>query len=157
MTDLFSSVIAAHGGLDRWHTIRSSSAGGGPVSSIWYGLVTSGSGSQNIVVTGATFFAQAMAVYKVNGLGTNTPQSTGTGTSPAVINVHSGDFAFGVCGAQSSPTWSTSTETPANTHADTVQSPVDLGAADWTIISTTATFNAACGASTQSTVAANFR
>lgn len=130
--------------------------GGGP--SLWYGLVTSGSGSQSITVAGGVFFANGAAIYSVVGLGTNSPQSTSgtSGNATTNISVTAGDFLFACENATSAPSsWSASTQTPANTFSDT-STPLFINGADWTVASTNASFLVSAPATSGTVVAANF-
>jgi hypothetical protein len=100
-------------------------SGSNPIASLWYGVVASGSGPQSIVVTGATFFAQVMAVYRVVGLGSNSPQATATRANTATISVNSGDFMFVAGASQSaSSSWAASTQAPSDINKDSNQNPV---------------------------------
>jgi hypothetical protein len=121
-------------------------------------LVTSGSGPQSIVVTGNTFFSQALSVYSVYGLGTNSPQNTVTGGTSVSIGVNAGDFLFAISEAQDTAGWGGSTQAPAKTYSDTNQGPsLFLNGADWTIASTNASFSVSGLATSGSLVAANWR
>jgi hypothetical protein len=133
-------------------------SGSNPIASLWYGVVASGSGPQSIVVTGATFFAQVMAVYRVVGLGSNSPQATATGANTATISVNSGDFMFVAGASQSaSSSWAASTQAPSDINNDSNQNPVDLSAADWIIAFTNTSFSISFAGVTGSLVASNFR
>jgi hypothetical protein len=138
---------------------------GGPHAAIFSGPVTSGSGSQNIVVTyGSTPNGDAIGivVWALTGLGSNVHRTIGGASSNAVLSVAvmAGHLLFSTSLINSgSVTYASSTETPTSNGGavHNANSANQNWAADWTISSTNAAFSvnpAVVGAST--TVAATF-
>jgi len=110
---------------------------------IFSGLVAVGSGVQNVVLSciSCAFQTRDVFVWILNNLNTNLAKHTGSGNgTTASINVTSGDFLFSV--NHGGANFNGSTETPAENL--TVGSSA---AADWTVISTNASFSAIASAS----------
>lgn len=125
------------------------------------GLVTSGSGAQNIVGTWASsgFFIRSLCVWTLTGLNSNLIKNSGSNTGSngtASINVTAGDFmfAFASSGGVATPDFSTSTEAPVASHS--VGVGIVMTGADWTIVSTNASFSV-IGTNTNSIVAGTYR
>jgi hypothetical protein len=128
-------------------------------ASIWYGTVASGSGSATIATTGGNFLTETMLVYYATGLGSCTPRNTASGAASATIGVNSGDFLFALASGSGTASWASSTQSPSGTQAQSGSaSPNNGSTADWTIVSTNASFSAATTALTSpSFVTANWR
>lgn len=115
----------------------------GGSSTLYSGLVTSGSGSQTVsIVIGSGFVQSSVSVWACTGLNSNTVKQTGSGIGGVTsfsINVTAGDFMFSA-GRSNSATgdFGNSTETP--TLAYNMASGVYV-AAEWLpIVSTNAAF-----------------
>ena len=111
---------------------------------IWSGPVTSGAGTQNVVLTTATgaYVQRDIAVWTVTGLNSNTPKQTGS-VGPGVsfpINVSAGDFLFAVSAHNVATNFSDSTAAPFEVESVPGISGNMTYAADWTIASTNSSF-----------------
>lgn len=141
----------------------------GGTAAIYSGLVTSGSGVQSVVANwvAAGFFNKYIWVATATGLASNlkrqttsyaTVGSVGTGT----ISVTATDFMFVsqyISGSNSVPTLGTSTVAPDHTNPVVITGNVYGIEADWTILSTNASFGiTTTGTSTSGpAVAATYR
>ena len=133
------------------------SAAPAAVAEVWYGLVTSGSGTQTVQVNGASnFFERDIIVWAATGLSSNVVKQTASDNGTQNINVSASDFLFAInytTGTPSNFDYSSSTESPTGIHT-TAQS---FGG-DWTVISTNAAFSVAPAPTTgQASAAATFR
>lgn len=120
------------------------------------GLVTAGSGAQNVVITwaAASFFEKSAFVWTATGLASNVVKQTTSGITSGNINVTAGDFLFAVSrSVVGFPDFATSTETPDGTR--TVGSLTT--SADWTVDATNAAFSVNAGATSNQMVAASYR
>jgi hypothetical protein len=84
---------------------------------IWSGVVTSGSGAQNVVITGVSGFVEVgAALWVLKGLGSNTVRQTSganTGSSTtSTITTTNPDYLFVMCTGILSPTFASSTQAP---------------------------------------------
>lgn len=123
---------------------------------IYSALVTSGSGSQNVVVTfaSASFQEKNVFVWTATGLASNVVKQTANGLISTTINASAGDFLFGVSRAVALfPDFATSTETPDGTR----QVGTHNTSADWTVDATNASFSVNAGAASNQMVAASYR
>lgn len=120
-------------------TAASSSVAHG--ESFWYGVGTSfGSGSQTLALTGGNFQFRGAEVWIMDGLSSTSPKNTAVAAGGApTISVTAGDFLF-VTGftPNAGSNYSSSTETPANNYDNIAVA--NQAAADWTILSTNASF-----------------
>ena len=119
------------------------------------GLVTTGDGAQNVVITwaSASFQEKNAFVFTATGLSSNTVKQTANGVTSANINVTAGDFLFGVArNVAGFPDFATSTEAPDATR----QVGADNTSADWTVDTTNAAFSVNAGASSNQMVAASY-
>jgi hypothetical protein len=98
-------------------SLATSTAGG--TTSFWYGLVPTGSGTQNVVLntSGAAYQERDIMVWTANGLLSNTLQQTG-GTPPSpssafAINVSANDLPFAISFGSTADTFTASTQVPA--------------------------------------------
>lgn len=116
-------------------------------ASVWSGLVTTGSGVQNVVltVTSGGFLERDIHLWTATGLNSNVVKNTGTvnTSNDGSINITSGDFLIATV-LSTLGTFSSSTQTPSNTY---VVGGLNGRAADWNpTTSTSATFNVHFGA-----------
>lgn len=137
----------------------------GPSAGIFSGLVTSGSGSQTVTITFASgsFLTRSCVLWTVTGLSSNTAKNTATasGVNPNTIGgsgVTAGDLLFAADAVATGTTTSFagSTETQAG-QRQVGSGPNSLGAADWTVVSTSASFSITDGVASSSKAAASFR
>ncbi len=115
----------------------------GGSSTLYSGLVTSGSGTQTVsIVIGSGFVQSSVSVWACTGLNSNTVKQTGSGIGGITsfsINVTAGDFMFSA-GRSNSATGDYGNSTQAPTTAYNMAAGVYV-AADWiTIASTNASF-----------------
>ena len=127
---------------------------------IYSGLVTTGSGPQNVTVTWASgsFNNRGFALWTATGLNSNlVKQHTNFSTISGTISVTAGDFMVGsFFSSGGTSTWAGSTEAPT---VRTVFSPSPSGQApEWnTIASTNAAFSADHTGSAGNTALATYR
>jgi hypothetical protein len=121
-------------------------AGAGPAAGMYSALVTSGSGAQNVVVTGMGAFTECgVSVWTCTGLSSNLVKHTGSinGSNGVFsINVTAADFLFATCeGASASASYASSTQAPTAAHVVDTFGPF-ISSADWiSIASTNAAFS----------------
>jgi len=109
------------------------------VIALYDGLVTSGSGLQNVVITwgAGSFLDRDMFVWTATGLATGYISSTATiATGTQTVTVQPGDFVFSTERASTVGNYSTSDQAPAAAHTGGTNG----GAADWTIGAITGSF-----------------
>jgi hypothetical protein len=131
---------------------------GGGGSELWSGLVTTGSGSQTVVVTWASgaYLQRGMMVWTAEGLASNTAKATSA--NQASLAVDASDFLFtmvvGDFGTSSSPPSLAAYTQPPTEHTTT---STDFGftGGDETVASTNASFGTT-GTSFAASVAATF-
>lgn len=115
-------------------------------AAIFAGLVTSGSGSQNIVVnwTGSAFQGRGVSVWTITGLSSNSAKQSGSTNSSAsgTINISAGDFLFAVGISLSSvEVFTGSTETPVREDNLTTDATFYFTSADWSTLTTNASWS----------------
>jgi len=129
----------------------------GGASEMWSGVVASGSGAVNVVVTwaGAAFLTRSIAVWTATGLDSTTPQATSA--NEATLSVAAGDFLFaGSFGVNSvAPSMAGFTEAPTE-HTASV-STYAFTAGDLTVASTNAAFDPNCSVDGVAAAVVTFR
>lgn len=123
---------------------------------IYSGLVTTGSGAQNVVITwaSASFQEKNAFVWTATGLASNlVKQTVSFTTSAGSINVAAGDFLFAVGRSVALfPDFATSTEAPDAAR----QIGLHSAGADWQVNATNAAFSVDPGVSNNQQVAASY-
>jgi hypothetical protein len=120
-------------------------SGAGRAVLFYSGLVTSGNGSQSIVITRTGETGSHLHIWTVTGnasIAFRQTASNSSGGAPSSISVTGGDFMFGVSsvGGASPNTWTSSTQASFADHPDSAFG--GFGGSDWTIASTNASFSA---------------
>lgn len=134
----------------------------GNQAAIASGLVIAGSGNQTVSCTwtGSGFNVRMIMVWAVTGLSSNTVRATGSGaTANTAISVTATDFLFSTAwnGTSGGSNFNASTQAPAASRLLT-DGTFAISSADWTIISTNASFNInAVATSLQAVAAATYR
>lgn len=128
-----------------------------PSAAIYSGLVTSGSGPQNIVVNyvSAGFSNRGLTVWTATGLSSNVVKNTASSANANIsINITAGDFLFAST-YQATATWnySASTDTATATHT----SDATNFSGDWTTLTTSATYTIGLLGNISSNVGASYR
>lgn len=128
-----------------------------PSSAIYSGLVTTGSGPQNIVVNyvSAGFTARGLAVWTATGLSSTVVKNTASSANQNMsINITAGDFLFASTYIVGAASYSSSTDAPTATHT----SDATNLSGDWTTVTTSATFTiGTLVGATNTNVAASYR
>ena len=131
-------------------TLTKIAGGANAENQLWFygGLVTSGTGAQNSVVTytSANFETKVQAVWRLNGLASTTPKSIQIGAGGAnfepSVPVTKGDLVFYMLMGASIPgeNLTGGTQVPAR-QAEIGTGTIRGYSADWTVANTSAAFN----------------